>query len=376
MGGVIGFAGLSHLGIVSSAAAAARGFTVVAYDPDAALVADLREGRLPVHEPNLPELLHSVGGRLTYTAEPSALAACSVVVLSRDVATDAENRSDLSALDALAESVADELSEGAVLVLLSQVRPGHTRGLGRRLAPVLLRKGIHLHYQVETLIFGRAVERALKPERFMVGCADPRQALPPAYQELLASFGCPILPMRYESAELAKIAINIFLTTSVTAANTLADVCERIGADWGEIAPALRLDARIGPHAYLSPGLGLAGGNLERDLHSTKNSPSLALIEALHGVTIRAYDPQVSLAATADFRQEKTPLAACVGANALAVMTPWAEFAHVDLAMVRRAMAGRLLVDPYGCLDADLASRLGFHYFKLGRPAQGRSTAA
>ena len=53
---------------------------------------------------------------------------------------------------------------------------------------------------------------------------------------------------------------------SVTIANTLAELCERIGADWSEIAPALKLDARIGPYAYLAPGLGLAGGNLERDL--------------------------------------------------------------------------------------------------------------
>src|SRR5439155_15766795 len=127
-------------------------------------------------------------------------------------------------------------------------------------------KRIQLHYQVETLIFGRAVERALFPERFMVGCADPGQPLPQGFDEPLAAFKCPILPMLYESAELAKIAINIFLVASVTATNTLAEVCERIGADWGEIAPALRLDKRIGSSAYLSPGLGLSGGNLERDL--------------------------------------------------------------------------------------------------------------
>src|SRR5438105_9663952 len=72
--------------------------------------------------------------------------------------------------------------------------------------------------------------------------------------------------MRYENAELAKTAINLYLIGSVTYANTLADVCQAIGADWSEIVPALRLDARIGPAAYLRPGLGIAGGNLERDL--------------------------------------------------------------------------------------------------------------
>src|SRR3546814_13469770 len=72
--------------------------------------------------------------------------------------------------------------------------------------------------------------------------------------------------MRDESAELAKISINMCLVSAVSTANTLAELCERVGADWREIVPALQLDRRIGPHAYLSAGLGISGGNLERDL--------------------------------------------------------------------------------------------------------------
>ena len=72
--------------------------------------------------------------------------------------------------------------------------------------------------------------------------------------------------MRFESAELCKIAINCCLVSSISVANTLAELCEGIGADWSEIVPALKLDRRIGAYAYLAPGLGIAGGNLERDL--------------------------------------------------------------------------------------------------------------
>ena len=72
--------------------------------------------------------------------------------------------------------------------------------------------------------------------------------------------------MRYESAELTKTAINLYLFGAVTYANTLADLCEAVGADWSEMVPALRLDRRIGPAAYIRPELGIAGGNLERDL--------------------------------------------------------------------------------------------------------------
>src|SRR6202007_1428128 len=87
-------------------------------------------------------------------------------------------------------------------------------------------------------------------------------------RDVVDAFGCPILPLRYESAELAKISINFCLVASIGVANTLAELCESIGADWAEIVPALRLDRRIGPHSYLSPGLGIAGGNLERDLRT------------------------------------------------------------------------------------------------------------
>src|SRR5204863_6387465 len=103
---------------------------------------------------------------------------------------------------------------------------------------------------------------------------------------LLDSFGCPILSMRYESAELAKISINCCLVASISVANTMAELCEKIGADWSEIVPALKLDRRIGAHAYLSPGLGLAGGNLERDLATVT---TLAQEFGTEAGTVRAF---------------------------------------------------------------------------------------
>ena len=86
-----------------------------------------------------------------------------------------------------------------------------------------------------------------------MGAADPARPLPAELADGLARFGCPILPMRYESAELTKTAINLYLFGAVTYANTLADLCEEVGADWSEMMPALRLDRRIGPAAYIRP---------------------------------------------------------------------------------------------------------------------------
>ena len=422
---MIGFVGLSHLGIVSSIAAAAKGFEVTAYDPDGSLCTALDRGRPPLFEPNLTELLATVRPRLRFTADPAELARCGVIYFSQDVPTDAGNHSQLGEFPGRIESIARLAPPDAVLVILSQVPPGFTRQISERLRQT--RPDLTLHYQVETLIFGRAVERAMQPERFIVGCAEPETPLSARYASFLKAFECPILPMRYESAELAKIAINMCLVSSVTTANTLAELCEAIGADWSEIAPALKLDRRIGPHAYLSPGLGIAGGNLERDLitvrtmahehgtdagivdawlansrsrrdwvlrtlhsevldriatptiavwglaykpdtASTKNSPALALLDALPGYTVRAYDPQVRLPAAAysNVRQTESALDACVGADVLAVMTPWAEFGGIGLRELAARMRSRILIDPFSALDSRKCAELGFAHHRLG----------
>ena len=238
----VGFAGLTHLGIVSSTAAAAKGARTVAFDPDVALVNRLNAGDLPIHEPGLAELIAANADRIAYTADIHDLERCELIYVCPDVPTDDRGGSDLSGLKPLLDVVAAAMRPDAVLVILSQVPPGFTRAN----APA----GRIVYCQVETLIFGLAVERAMKPERFIVGCADPAAPLPPALTGFLGAFGCPILPMRYESAELAKISINMFRVSSVSTTNTLAGLCERIGADWSEIAPALKLDGRIGPYAY------------------------------------------------------------------------------------------------------------------------------
>lgn len=249
---VVGYAGMTHLGFVSAVAAAARGCSVIAYDPDRKRIELLRRGELQVVEPDLPQLFSRYRSRLTVTDQARDLKACEIVYVAPDIPTDQFGTSNLEPIRTLLALVEEGLEPQTVLVVLSQVPPGFTRSLAPR------RGG--LFYQVETLIFGRAVERALYPERVIVGCADPKAALPKSLADFLGTFACPILPMLYESAELAKISINMCLVASVTISNTLAELCENIGADWSEIVPALKLDKRIGQYAYLSPGLGIAGG--------------------------------------------------------------------------------------------------------------------
>jgi UDPglucose 6-dehydrogenase len=419
----IGFAGMTHLGIVSSAGVASAGFQTMCFDPDESRIASLKAGRPPVVEPGLDDLLISNGGRQSFTSSAHDLSRCDVVYLSADVATDDSGNSDTSVLRALIDMVVPVLKGNACLVILSQVEPGFTRALR---APPEDRR----YYQVETLIFGRAVERTLKPERYIIGCADPEKPVNANFQALLAAFNCPILPMRYESAELAKIAINCCLVASVSTANTLAELCEAIGADWSEIVPALKLDRRIGPHAYLTPGLGIAGGNLERDLatvcrlahsqntdagvveawlgnsrhrrdwvvrtarsalldgkpdatlaiwglaykentNSVKNSAALAAITQMPRAHLKVHDPVVPASMVTHPHVEacRDPLDALPDADALLVLTPWPQYRDIAAAEIAAGLAGRLVIDPYRMLDPDAAIAAGLVYHTLGRRA-------
>jgi UDPglucose 6-dehydrogenase len=423
----VGFVGLSHLGIVYSLASAARGFEVVAYESEPERRRALSEGHFPIEEPGLAELFSAHRERLSYTGDVSRLGACELVFVALDVPTDDDDESDLAPVRSLLETTWPELGAASCVVVLSQVRPGFMRSIAGSVAAGAAPADARLFYQVETLVFGAAVERALHPERYIVGAARPDAPLPSPYRAWLDSFNCPVLVMRYESAELAKIAINCFLVSSVATTNTLAEVCEAVGAEWSEIAPALRLDRRIGPHAYLAPGLGIAGGNLERDLatvqglaaehgtdarvvtawqgnsahrkdwvlrvlhrevlprrpnprvavlgiaykpntHSTKNSASLALLASLSAWPVRAYDPCARLDAAAFPRVSvcTSALEAVADADVVVLMTPWKELAALDANRVRERMRGDVVLDPYGAWQETLARCAGIRYFRLG----------
>lgn len=415
----VAFVGMTHLGLVSATGVASKGLDVVCVDRDKKLIAELQAGVLPVVEPQLDDLVASNGSRQTFSANFADLKSCDVVYIAPDVPTDENGQSDLSGITALIGEVIEYINETATLVVLCQVPPGFTRQLP--FDPALR------YYQVETLVFGRAVERATEPERYIVGCDDPSQPLPPAYAEVLATCDCPVLTMRYESAELAKISINMCLVASVGVANTMAELCEQIGADWREIIPALKLDRRIGQFSYLAPGLGIAGGNLERDLatvirlgdanqtdtgivqawlnnsahardwalrtikrevlaknpeptvavlglaykentHSVKNSPSIATISQLPECRIRAHDPVVpkSAANHAKIEGGEDALSTVEGADVLMILTPWPEYRDIKPADIADRLSGNLVIDPYQVLDPAACRAAGLAYFTLG----------
>src|SRR3990167_4042967 len=218
---IIGFAGMSHLGVNTAAATAERGFDTLCYDMDESLIQKLNEQELLIIEPGLPELFSKniLANRLKFSDNVRQLYDCDIVYISSDVPTDDKGVSDLSTIHVLIQKVSENLNPNAILVILCQVPPGFTRTL-QKFIPLA-----HLYYQVETLIFGKAVDRALFPERFIIGCADPNIELNKSFKNLLCAFDCPILTMKYESAELAKISINSYLVANISVANMLSEIC-------------------------------------------------------------------------------------------------------------------------------------------------------
>jgi UDPglucose 6-dehydrogenase len=397
----IGFAGLTHLGINSLAAASAKGCKVVGYDSSCELVNQLNSSNLHINEEGLNELLHKNREHITFTRAIGELASCDLVYISSDVMTDESGVSELQSVEKLIYDVLDTIAESTALVVLCQVPPGFTRKIA----------SFHKNtfYQVETLIFGRAIERALHPERFILGCSDPQRVDKNLWLFLL-SFDCPIFPMSFESAELNKTAINLFLAANVSTANTLAELCEAIGADWSDIVPSLRLDKRIGEFAYIETGLGLSGGNIERDLktisnlstenevnsivvdsfishskfrkkwlsrkykellqdlsepkigvlglsykentHSIKNSPSLDFLALLPNTRVKVYDPIVKkLPDNFNVIHCQDVYSVAAGVDILFINTPWQEFSQLDEEKLILAMRTKIIVDPYKMLS-------------------------
>jgi UDPglucose 6-dehydrogenase len=424
----IGFLGLSHLGIVSSAAWASFGDPVVAIDPREDVVARLACADPPVEEQQLVELLIRQQANLTFSTDVRLVGTCAVVVVAQDVPTDASNASDLGPVTRLLELAIPHLAMGAIVVIMSQVPPGFTRMIRDEIGRQRPDLTFELYYLVETLVFGEAVKRAISPERLILGCEYPERPVAAALGGALARFGCPILPMRYESAELTKTAVNLYLIGSVTYANTLADLCEQMGADWLEMVPALQLDRRIGPAAYLRPGLGIGGGNLERDLvtlsrlaqsanvetayldglahhnqrrfdwlhrqldqhvfarssmprigiwglaykkntRSTKNSPGVRLVQELDGrAGVWCWDPAVTQAdVPTDIAIAKDRDSVLDDAEGLVVTADWDEFATADLAAVRRRMRNAVIIDCVGVLNGRRSEMAGIEYVSMGR---------
>mgnify|MGYP001568727422 FL=1 len=177
-----------------------------------------------------------------------------IVFISEDTPTDDKGNRQLAVIHALVDSVRTLKQP---IVLTSQVPPGFSRALGMR----------NLYHQAETLRIKDAIYRADNPEYIAIGASayGGYNTLPLAYLEYLEAFYCPKRVVPYEVAEFSKIAVNMMLAAQVDATNKLAAAAKKADADWWAVAEFLKLDSRIGPNAYLTPGRWQDSKHLMRD---------------------------------------------------------------------------------------------------------------
>lgn len=262
----VGVAGLWHLGTVTAACLASGGHDVTAYDASTATIDGLGEGRLPVAEPGLAELVAEgvAAGRLRFTPRPEGLAGVELLWVAYDTPVDDEGRADVESVLSAVERLFPVLADGTLVVVSSQLPVGSTRTLEERFRAARRGASASFAYSPENLRLGKAIEVFTKPDRVVVGVREERQK--GRVIELLKPFTDRIVWMSVESAEMTKHALNAFLATSVVFANELAVLCERMKADAREVEAGLKSDVRIGPRAYLGPGGPFAGGTLARDV--------------------------------------------------------------------------------------------------------------
>lgn len=414
----LGFVGLTHLGLNYLAASAQKKFSVTGVDTDSKKVLKLNKNIIEYEEPNLKKVILKNNKNIRFSNDFKNLKKCNLVFISQDVKTSTSGKSDLKNLLILINKTIKHLNKNAILVVLSQMKPGFMRSIN-----IDHKK---LYHQVETLIFGKAFNRALYPERIIVGCQSKFNEINPIYLRYLKSFKCPILKMEYESAEIAKISINLLLASSVTTTNILSELCEKMSADWNDIVPALKLDKRIGKFAYIKPGLGISGGNIERDIvtvksllrkksppdlllknilensqymktwisriltkemildeknkisigiigaaykentNSIKNSPIIDLLNYLKNKkNISIYEPMLNLELKNKNIQQVKDLKKLINKNKILIfMRPWVN--QKEIKNIHKNLNNKLIIDPYRVINfKDQKNRLN-KYFTLG----------
>ena len=278
----IGFVGLSHLGLTTSIAISSfNSITVCAFDENEELINNLNKKIVPLKEPYINSFLKKNFNKINFTTKNKDLKNCDIVYISQDVSTDYRNKADLASLKKVIKRTINVISSQTILVVHSQIQLNFMKSIKWPKS--------QLFYHVETLVFGNAIERVIKPERIIIGSNDINNKLPNKLNKYLSLFNAKIIRMNYNSAELTKISINLFLMSSISTTNQLVKLCEKSEADWSKIQEAVILDKRIGKYSYTKPGLGISGGNLERDLQA------IISLNTLHNVNNNFFNSIASL---------------------------------------------------------------------------------
>lgn len=418
--------GAGYIGLPTAAGFADLGYDVSCVDTNPEKLARLAAGIVDLLEPDLQELVQRGlrTRRLRFGNDAiDAAREASIVFICVPTPQSSDGSADISFVNAVVSSIASAIRSGTIVVTRSTVPVG----TADRLRTIVARDDVHIASNPEFLREGSAVSDFFHPDRILIGVSEA--VVGRRLGELYDVFGAPVIITDIATAELTKHAANAFLATRLSFVNAMANICEAAGADVHRMMSVLGLDPRIGPK-FLSAGPGWGGSCLPKDtralayearrlgepfeqLEATvatneqqfdrvvrrlarhlggdcagkriavwgmafkagtsdlRDSPSVAVCRRLlnAGASISAYDPAVDSTSAASLGVDcaETSIGACFGADALVVLTEWAEFADVDPQMVASAMGGKIVFDTRNVLDTAGWLDVGFTVLRVGK---------
>jgi nucleotide sugar dehydrogenase len=423
--------GTGYVGLVTGVVFSDLGNDVICVDKNEEKIALLNAGVMPIYEPGLEEMVarNADEGRLTFTTDlEAAVQASEVIFIAVGTPPKEDGGTDLSQVESAARGIAAAMNRYKVVVNKSTVPVG-TGDFVRDIIETNRRRKVDFDVvsNPEFLREGSAISDTLYPDRIVIGA--PNQIVAMKILELYAPLERPMIITDVASAEMIKYASNAFLATKISFANSIANLCELVGADVQQVVKGMGLDQRIGP-AFLQAGLGYGGSCFPKDvsslLHTSKSwgydfplleatiqtnyaqplrfidkmraalgsfegkkvavlglafkantddmrdAKSLDIIAALleGGANVVAYDPIAIENTKRIFPQityAKNAFEAADAADAVVVVTEWNEFKQINLERLKETMKGSLVFDGRNLYDPAKMKRLGFEYICVGR---------
>jgi UDPglucose 6-dehydrogenase len=393
---------------------------------------NLQEGKVHFYEEALEPLIRGnrEEGRLEFTTDiVRAVRTSEVIFLCIGTPLLPSGKPDMNALSAAVKSIAEGM-DGYRLIIEKSTMPIKTGEWLQSLLQDQVPAGIDFDIAAvpQFLREGHAVKDFMHPDRIIIGAESARAI--DTIVEIYRPLNAPLLVTDINSAELIKHATNAYLATKISFINSIAQICEKTGADITSVSRGLGLDHRIGPE-YLNAGIGYGGIFFPKDLNSLLNiaeefhinmemlkqvdiinryqrisfiekidealgknlhgktiaiwglsyrphtddmrdTPSLTIIRGLEkrGAHIRAYDPLAMDQAREllpDITYCSSAYEAAQGADAIAILTEWDEFAYVNFLKLRQESKCRLIVDGRNLFNPNRMTHLGYTYVSIGR---------
>lgn len=292
----IAIVGTGYVGLVSGACFAEVGIDVTCVDIDADKIEKLKEGKIPIYEPGLEDLVtrNTKAGRLHFTTDlRNCIDNTDVVFCAVGTPPDEDGSADLRYVEAVAREFGSMINRYTIFVTKSTVPVGTYKIVRRVIDEELARRGVSVEFDLasnpEFLKEGAAIKDFMSPDRVVIGTdsARARKKMERLYRPFLLN-NFRVIFMDIASAEMTKYAANSMLATRISFMNDIANLCELVGADVNMVRKGIGSDARIGTK-FLYPGCGYGGSCFPKDVKAlmrtgAANGYRMRIIEAVEAV--------------------------------------------------------------------------------------------